>query len=325
MYDWGEEGLFDNSKNMEICTLFAKRFYTKKRFDPAAFHSPISIFEIAIMTDNEDVLETLFNVPDITIKQSRSTQKRPVNIKQALATNAALNTNTLQRLVRLNNQDIDYFLAQNPLIDDQIAQTLLNRASDEVKQAMACNVHISDNIFQILLGEDAVIEQLLCFQKINKTRFDMIETLHPNIGANEALSQEVIAALIDENDDKIIQNLCANESLTLSHLQKIYAVANPDFFPYLASNKNLSQEIVEALYAKKDFEIDRYLALNTNTPMEILEELYNRENFEINQSLALNASLPISYLQQLQLDTRLMNLLKENKTFTENILNNLGI
>ncbi len=325
MYDWGEEGLFDNSENMEISTLFTKRFYKKDRFDPATFHSPISIFEIAIISEDEGVLEALFSVPNLTVKQSRSGQKRPIDIKEALATNSFLNQDTLKRLVRLNNKGVDYFLAQNPLLDEGIANTLYERSDLEVKKALATNVNISNDIFKALLEAEASAENLLLYQKIDLKRFNLINNLNPEIGENETLSDEVIQILIDDNNIEIIQNLSANESVSLTFLEKIYTLNDPSFFPYLAANKNISQDIITELYAKKDNEIDNSLAINISLPMTILDELYNRDNFEINMSLALNGSTPIEYLQQLQLDTRLLTYLKENRTFTENILNNLGI
>ncbi len=325
MYDWGEEGLFDNSENMEISTLFTKRFYKKERFDPATFHSPISIFEIAIISENEAVLEVLFSMPNLTVKQSRSGQKRPIDIKEALSTNSFLNQDTFKRLVRLNSSSVDYFLAQNPLLTTESANTLYQRSDEEVKTALATNDNISDDIFKALLEDEKIAQTLLLYQKIDLPRYKLITKLHPNIGENETLSDEVIQLLIDENKVEIIQNLSANESVSSTFLEQIHALNTPEYFPYLAANKNLSQKHITTLYEKKDFEIDKSLAFNTSTPMTILDNFYNRDNFEINKSLALNESLPIEYLQQLQLDTRLMNHLKENKTFTENILNNLGI
>lgn len=325
MYDWGEEGLFDNSENMEISTLFTKRFYKKERFDPATFHSPISIFEIAIISENDGVLETLFSMPNLSVKQSRSGQKRPIDIKEALATNSFLNQDTLKRLVRLNNRGVDYFLAQNPLLDADIANILYERSDTEIKQALATNNNISDKLFKALLEHESAAQNLLLYQKIDLKRFKLINNLHPNIGENETLSDEVIQTLIEDNNIETIQNLSANESISLRFLEKIYALNNPSFFPYLSSNKNISQEMIREFYAKKEREIDTSLAINPSLSKSILEELYNRDDFEINKSLALNESTPIEYLQQLQLDTRLLNYLKKNSTFTENILNNLGI
>jgi len=325
MYDWGEDGLFESSENMEITTLFTKRFYKKERFDPATFHSPISVFEIALISEDSEVLQTLFSVPNLSVKQSRSGIKKPTNIKEALATNQHLNQETIKRLSRVNDKNIDYFLAQNPLLDEDMIKTIFNRSDKDIKLSLASNPNISDEIFEKLLEENSTHEYLLYYQKIDSNRFKMIKNPHPNIGANENLSDDVIKSLIESDDIEVLKLLSENERVDSHHLQTIYKKQNPELLPYLASNKNLPKELIEKLYKQRDTNIDINLALNTNAPIEILDELYNRDNFEINRSLALNESLPISYLQQLQLDTRLMNYLKENRTFTENILNNLGI
>ena len=325
MYDWGEDGMFDSSENMEICTLFAKRFYQKDRFDPATFHSPISIFEIAILSEDADVLETLFSLPDLRVKQSRSRNKRPTNIKEALATNTFLNENTLKRLVRLNDNEVDYFLAQNHIIDENIAKFLLEKEDLETIKSLSCNENLTDAVFEALLDKEGIGETLHYCQKIDLNRFKKIKKLHPNIGVNENLSDEVILLLIEQNDLQIQKMLCLNHTLKPHFLQKLYNLQKKELFPPLAGNINLSSKEISSLYEKKTKEIDISLAKNSSTPQEILQELYNRGDFEINESLALNESMKLEHLQQLQLDSRLMNNLKENKTFTANILLNLGI
>ncbi len=325
MYDWGEDGLFDNSKNMEMCTLFAKRFYHKERFDPATFHSPISIFEIAIMSEDADVLETLFSLPDLNVKQSRARAKRPVNIKEALATNTFLNKNTLKRVLRLDDENVDYFLAQNSLIDEEIAKTLLKRENIETIKSLSCNENLTDAIFEALLDIKSTHESLFYCQKIDLNRFKKIKKLHTNIGVNENLSDEVILLLIQKNDIEIQKMLSLNHTLKPNFLQKLYNLQKPELFSYLASNINLPTKEISNLFEKKIQKIDIALAKNPSTPKEILQELYNRDDFLINESLALNESMKLEHLQQLQLDTRLMSNLKENRTFTKNILLNLGI
>ncbi len=325
MYDWGEDGLFDSSENMEMCTLFAKRFYHKERFDPATFHSPISIFEIAIMSEDEDVLETLFSLPDLDVKQSKFRAKRPTNIKEALATNAFLNENTLKRVLRLDDESVDYFLAQNYLIDEEIAKTLLKRENIETIKSLSCNENLTDAIFEALLNIESTHQTLFYCQKIDLNRFKKIKKLHTNIGVNENLSDEVILLLIEKNDLQIQQMLCLNETLKPEFLQKLYELKEPKLFLYLAKNRELPVEIIVSIYKEKTKEIEIAIAKNPSTPKEILEELYNRNDFLINESLALNESMKLEHLQQLQLDPKLMNNLKENQTFTDNILLNLGI
>ena len=320
MYDWQEEGLFDNSENMEVCTLFAKRFYHKERFDPATFYSPISIFEIGIMSDNPEVLEVLLTLPDISVKQSRSKEKRPTNLKEALATNNSINEKTFNYLVRLNDKDVDYFLATSSLLNDKVEDILYGRSDEIIKMQLATNPNISDEIFNKLKDDKNIQSTLFSYQPIDSKRFENIEDLHPDIGMNENLSGDVIQKLIDRKDRDILSMLCANESIGWDYLQQMQ---EEKFYPYLASNKNLKN--LQELYEKNDRAIDIELAANPATPAKILKELFNRDDFEINKSLAINESMMIEDLQQLQLDTRLLNYLKENETFTKNLLNNLGI
>ena len=327
MYDWGEEGLFDTSENMEICTLFSKRFYHKERFDPATFYSPISIFEIAIMSEDADVLEALFFVPELEIKQSRnrSSQKRPRSIKEALATNHFIKRNTLERLTRLNSRDVDYFLAQNTLIDDDIAHMLLERGDSETIESLSCNASLGNEVFARLITHDALLENIVHYQKIDLTRYKMLKKFHDAIGFNENLTEEVVALLLDDGDKNTLVHLAKNSAIDKRFLNILFQLNEKEIFVALAQNPSLGAEQIKVLSEMKSEEIDLALALNESASLEVLEVLYNKDNFDINKHLALNASVPLEHLQQLQLDTRLLNYLKENSTFTEAILNKLGI
>ena len=322
MYDWGGEGMFDNSENMKIATLFAKRFFSKNRFDSATYHSPISVFEVAILTDNPDLLEVMYDLPEIEVKQSRSGAKRPTTTRQAIAVNPHTNQKTLTRLFRRNDPDIDYFLARNPATPHKMQEALFARANDETKEALAHNENLSPALFAKL----AHYPDLWLTQKI--TGKHLVHLPHPipsEIGANENLDQEVVDFLLENGDLAVLENLAQNPLLNTTQIEKLYTEKVPRLHPFLAANPNTPETILHKLFERNDHEIDRYLALNPAAPETILEQLFARDDFEINCSLALNESLPVSWLQQLQIDARLLPYLKENRTFTENILHNLGI
>ncbi len=323
MFDWGYDGLFDSDENMYIATLFSKRFYHKSSNDPAVFYSPVPIFEIALIHHDEQVLEVLSNLPDIEIKQSKSMGKRPTCIKEALATNAKVNHKTFTYLLRSNDENIDHFLASNPLLNAKLADTLYRRSDDNIKVELAKNVNLSDSIFDKLKNNKSVIQTLLLYQPIDMKRLQEIENLHPNIGINENLTQDVIQKLIELKDEEILSNLCANEFLNKDQLDQLYGLQNLKLYPSLAQNKNFDK--LEELYDKKVQEIDKELASNASTPKDILIELFNRDDFEINKALAVNESLPIDNLKYLQLDSRLFGYLKKNEKFTKNILTTLGL
>ncbi len=322
MYDWGGEGMFDNSENMKIATLFAKRFFSKSRFDSATYHSPISVFEVAILTDNPDLLEVMYDLPEIEVKQSRSDTKRPTTTRQAIAINPHTNQKTLTRLFRRNNPDIDYFLALNPSTLHDMQESLFSRANNQTKEALAHNENLPPTLFAKLADHPALWQS----QKITEAHLTHLPHPIPSeIGENENLSEAVVDFLLENNDITLLENLAQNPVLNETQIKKLYTMKDARLHPFLAANPNTPEEILHELFGKNNHEINRYLALNTAAPETILEQLFAKDDFEINCSLALNESLPVSWLQQLQIDARLLPYLKENSTFTENILHNLGI
>ena len=321
MYDWGNEGMFDNAENMKIATLFAKRFFVKDRFDAATYHSPISVFEVALISDNPHLLDVMFDLPEIEVKQSRSGPKKPTKLKEAIAANPHTDTKTLIKLIRRNDPGIDYFLALNPATPHDMQERIYERADDATKEALSKNENLSPALFEKLTGFDTLWE----YQPIDTTRIKLTDTPPPSIGENENLTPEVINTLITQNDTATLENLAMNPTLTTEQIEKIYALQNPALYPAIAANPNTPEPILRELFSKNDHDIERYMALNTTAPKDILDALFAKDDYEINCSLALNESLPLEYLQQLQIDHRLLNYLKNNKTFTENILHNLGI
>ena len=320
-YDWKEDGMFDNSDNMKISTLFAKRFLKKDRFDSAAYYSPVSIFEVAQISKNPDVLEVMFDLPDLRIKRSKNSAKKPMNLKEAIAANPFTNEKTLKKAFMRNDENIDYFLAQNPSISIQMQESIYKRANNRIKEALCKNENLINSLFEKLID----FETLWKYQPVDEKKLTLIKTPPPCIGENEKLSQTIIDLLIDQKDEKTLKNLCTNPILNQNQLQKIYELNNKNLYPLLAAHPNSCAKILYKLFEEKNFDIDLHLALNPSAPKDILKTLFQRDDFEINKRLSLNETLDIESLQQLQIDHRLLNYLKENKTFTQNILNNLGI
>ena len=321
MYDWGNEGMFDNSDNMKIATLFAKRFFQKDRFDAATYHSPISVFEVALITKESEILDVMFDLPEIEVKQSRSGPKKPTRLKEAIASNPHTGEKTLTRLLRRNDPGIDYFLAQNPAATHAMQEQIFERADEQVKEALTKNRNLSPTLFAKLTDFQTLWE----YQPIDVEKLAYREDLPAVIGENENLTPEAVDRLIASGETATLQNLAANPILTSAQIETLYHLGDESLYPAIASNPNTPVAILEALFERGEREIEQNLALNPSVPQEILQKLFAYEEFDINCALALNESLPLPWLQQLQIDSRLLPYLKENRTFTENILHNLGI
>jgi hypothetical protein len=132
-----------------------------------------------------------------------------------------------------------------------------------------------------------------------------------------------LSSLLEIDDESLQYNLAENPLLKSAQLEKIYAKYGDKVIEALCANPNTPAIMIETF--SKLGRYDTRIAANPNTPTEILIAYFNQEDDGLNKALASNPSMPIEYLQQFQLDNTLMSTLSNNKTFTEKILNNLGI
>ncbi len=327
LYDWGNEGIYDNDQNRDVTLTFIKRFFKVDHFlDPATIYSPITLTTILSQSNDPLLLETALSLPNYTFKVSRQAHKRPNNIRQLVAHNPHTPRQSLERLFNYNDPQIDYFLAQNPAIETSLQERLFVRSSDETRQMLAQNPSLSDPLFEKLLNDPTTAPILLAFAKMDKNRFALAQKSETffQIAQNETIAP-FENTLLEICDPRIDQLLASNPVITAQTLQKLYE-KNPDTLAEaLCQNPHLPTSILTHYATLNDPQLLPHIAQNPSTPSEILERLFQTDDFEIHRALALNPSTPIKILQQLQLDNRLMTYLSKNRTFTDKILNNLGI
>ncbi len=327
LYDWGNEGIYDNDQNRDVTLTFIKRFFKVDHFlDPATIYSPITLTTILSQTSNPLLLETALSLPNYHFKVSRHAHKRPQNIRQIVALNPHTPTQTLERLLNYNDPQIDYFLAQNPAIDSSLQATLFARAPKETRQMLAQNPALSDALFEKLLDDPDTAPTLLAFATIDADRFALAKESEAffQIAQNETIAP-FESELLAQNDPKIDLLLASNPAISTSSLQTLYERDPEALSEALCQNPNLPSPILIQYESLNDPNLTPHIAQNPATPSDILTRLFHQNDFEIHRALALNPTTPIEILQQLQLDNRLMTYLSKNRTFTDKILNNLGI
>ncbi len=325
LYDWKGEGVHESDENRDVTTTFVKRFYNPEQFmDPAMVYSPITLMSIVAESDDAEVLDAMLTMPHYEIKISKG-EKRPKTLKEMIAINPHASSDTLTQLSRFKNQDIDYFLVHNDALPHALQESIYERSSYDIKKMLTQNANLSDILFDALLQEDEeIVSYLFTFAKIDKERLEKVKG-HPHfaiLGDGEGIV-EVLAELLEMDDSALVCKLAENPLVQAQALEVIYAKHEEKVIPSLCSNPNTPSIMIEA-FAKLG-QYDAILAANPNTPTDILIAYFNRQEDALNMALASNESLPITYLQQFQLDPLLMNTLSNNKTFTENILNGLGI
>ncbi len=328
MFDWGGEGIHERDENRDVTISFVKRFFRPDGFrDPAMVYAPTTVMIIAKDSSDPKVLEAILTMPNHEIKTSRYEQKKPKNLKEAVAFNPHIATATIRKLLAYNDPSIDYFLASNSALLAEDLERIYQRADTQTKQMMAHNALLPESLFGKLLEEDVAVQQsLLSYQPIDLRRLEQV-ILHPQIayiGANGSIAKYLpqLLALEHEALDRV---LAANGAVAAEYQELLYHRHGEDIAAALASNSALDERMAWELYRQEQPEIIAALAANPSTPREILDSLCEREERTLNRCLAANPSVDLYWLRQFQLDTSLVRILAENETYGKSILKGLGL
>jgi len=329
MVDWGEEGIHENDANRDVTISFVKRFFRPEGFrDPAMVYAPTTMMIIAKDTEDPQVLEAILTMPNHEIKISRYEQKKPKNLREMVAFNPHLSAGSIQKLLSWHSADIDYFLASNTAVGEVQLQQIYVRADRQTKVMMTQHAALPDRLFARLVQEEdeAIVQSLLTFGYFDTQRLETVwESPHlAYIGANRHIAAhlERLMALEDPALDSL---LASNPAVPSSSLEVLYARHGRDIAARLATHPGISRETAEMLYALEDPAVTEALAANPATPKAILDALCVREERELNRHLAANPSVDIAWIRQFQLDTSLIRILAENKTYGAHILRGLGL
>ncbi len=332
LYDWKGEGVYDNDDNRDMTISFVKRFYRPDSFmDPAIIYSPVTLSTVITNSKDSQLLDVVLSMPNYGFLSTKNERKRAKNLRELVASNRHISLESMKKLLSFRNSDIDYFLASNISLNELMQDEIYQRADDDIKMMLSQNSSLSQKLFDTMLDEsEVVVQNLLAFQIITEDRLQKIlsknlpDELFSILGENSSIV-DIIPQLLELNMELLAIRLSANSVVDEDSLHKIYNKFGDSVILSLSSNPNISETLIKEFFEKSDYEIDKLLGANPSTPKEILVSLFDREDREINKALASNESLDLYYLQQLQFDSSLLNTLSKNRTFTKNILNNLGI
>jgi len=325
MYNWGDEDVYENDENRDVTITFVTRFFRPDGFrDPAMIYSPITLSSIARDTDEPTVLEAMLTMPNYEMKQSRREDLRPKNIRELVALNDKISSESIRYLLSFSDSRINSFLACNSAIGLKEQEYIYSKSDNITKMMLTQNSSLDDKLFRELLGSDSeVVKSLLSFQEIDDNRVEMIlsaklsDEILAYMGDNQNIST-VINGLIGLNR-KLDYQLASNSLLRSDYLNEFYYRYKEDFMLPLSLNSNLSTKLLTEFYRSSDIEVIKNLASNPSTPKEILTELCERNEHELNRYLALNPSVDLFYLEIFALDSNLMLLMKKNQTYLDSI------
>jgi len=325
MYDWGEDGVYDNDENRDATITFVERFYQPEGFrDPAMVYSPITLSNIARDTKRSAVLDAMLSMPNHEIKQSRKEDLRPKNLREIVALNPHIAHENIRYLLSFNDDRIKSFLACNNAISVEAQGLIYQNANEVTKLMLTQNNNLDDKLFiELLKSDDEIVRSLLTFQKLTEPRLKAVldaglsEDVLVVMGENEQI-EEVVEKIIGLNKSLDYQ-LSSNQKLSTAQLTALYEKYADKFVLPLSTNPNLDPKLLEKFYRKDDEELTLNIASNPSTPQAILDELSERNIHQFNRGLAVNSSTKLIYLEQFALDSELIMLMTKNETYLKSI------
>ena len=325
MYDWGNDGVYDNDENRDATITFVDRFYQPDGFrDPAMVYSPITLSNIARDAKESAILDAMLTMPNHEIKQSRKEDLRPKNLREIVALNPNIAHENIRYLLSFNDNRINSFLACNNAISIDAQELIFSKADDVTKLMLTQNNSLDDELFiELLKSDDEIVKSLLTFQRLIPLRVkavleaDLSEEVLSLMGENQ-LIQEVTEKLIGLNKH-LDYRLASNKQLSTDVLHTLYEKYGDELMLELSKNPNLEPKLLKQFYQKEDEELIVNIATNPSTPQSILDELGEKNIHKFNKALAINPSTKLSYLEQFALDSELIMLMTKNETYLESV------
>jgi len=321
LYNWGGEDLFDNDSNRDITLTFIKRFFPhRESFNHTDIaHSPASIIDIALITDNSEILDAILKLPNYKINSRGKEKWKPTALHEFVAINPAISNDAKKQLLNLKDNRYNALLALNlALIKDEQLQ-LLSSGNTQTKINLAKNRNLDREVFAKLLQEsEDVVKTLLQQQKIEPNYLEFIKNEQLDFLANNLESEDTVNSLIGKSQELDFK-LALNPTLSAENIIKLHKQYKGEIALNLSQNSNTPKDILEEFYKLDKEEITLNLASNPNTPQEILDALCEQNSNRLNRQLAKNPSVRDEYINFFKLDNELLRIMNDNPLMVEKV------
>jgi len=290
LYDWQNEGLFDNDSNRDVTAAIIGRFYVDLDRNHNVQYAMSGLAHLIERYGNPELIHAIVELSPIA-NEIKNRKDRSLNgVLDAIA----LHPDTQESILRLLLEERAVLLAhREPLA---LERELLALQNKEINSLLAQNATLS--------REGAL----------------QLESAYPNLIASKTLLDEDRFGRLLEN---YAANLAANPSLSPAMQQKLYLLDEDTVSETLASNSITVPEILEHLFESGQFSAS--LASNPSLSSNKLELLASGGDAGVLLALASNTATPIEVLYELSLDRRFERAVKTNPTFGKHIqTHNIG-
>lgn len=271
LYDWHNEGLFDNDSNRDVTAAIIGRFYVDLQRNHNVQYAMSGLAHLVEKYGNAELITAISQLSPIAKELKIPNDPSLKGVLDAMA----LHSDTPESLLRSLLKERAYLVAhREPLA---LEKELLALEDETIQRTLAQNVTLSQEGADIL--EQKYPELIASFYPLDKVRF---ERLLPQNGlflaSNSTLNESMQYRLMEMNDASVFSALAQNSSLLHDHLETLFALNH--YSAELATNSSLLQYHLETLYGRGEGEILKALSANVSTPVAILYQLSLDQRYE---------------------------------------------
>ncbi|MDD2781635.1 hypothetical protein [Sulfuricurvum sp.] len=271
LYDWQNEGLFDNDTNRDVTASIIGRFYADLDRNHNVQYAMSGLAHLIERYGNPELINAIIELSPIA-NEIKNPKDRSLNgVLDAIA----LHPDTQESILRLLLEERAVLLAHREPLG--LERELLALQNEEINSLLAQNATLSrEGALQL---ESAYPQLIASKTLLDEDRFErLLEKYAANLAANPSLSPAMQQKLYSLNDDRVLGALASNP-MTLSEILG-HLFERGEFSDSLASNPSLSSDKLESLASSTDPEVLSALAANTATPIDTLYQLSLDRRFE---------------------------------------------
>lgn len=271
LYDWQNEGLFDNDRNRDVTAAIIGRFYLDLKRNHNVQYAMSGLAHLIERYGSRDLIEAIAELSPIMRELKNPTDRSLAGVLDAMA----LHPQTPERILRALIEERSALLAHRvPLA---LEAELLSLESDTINEILARNETLSKEGADILEARygDLIAENT----PLSQERFERLAPRYPAaLASNTTLTPYMQQVLADLKEETVCEALASNPSTASALLEELYR--NGRYHRALAANSSLRADLLEALSHSDDAQILAALASNPSTPVDILYQLGLDRRFE---------------------------------------------
>ncbi len=264
LYDWNNEGLFDNNSNRDVTAAIIGRFYHDLERNHNVQYAMSGLAHLVEKYGNAELITAISQLSPIAKELKNPNDRSLDGVLDAMALHSDTPELLLLSLLKERANLIAY---REPLA---LEEELLALNDEKIMMILAQNITLSSAGADRL--EDNYPHLIAAFYPLDEIRFERLLPHNAEyLASNVSLAHSMQERLMGMSNDVVLSALAQNTALLIEHVETLFALNR--YGVELASNTSLTSQQLELLYQSANLEILRKLASNISTPVEILYQL----------------------------------------------------